>query len=122
MWLAKAIRFPVVERLLVFRGDVRTVDGAGHYHGLLRVDGHHFLLDSLKNGPVWLDNPAVYYNELARTPFGLVAALPGGTPNPILGYAARLQQGAFAALQAQLHRKRQFHHLLKTEEKLALTL
>ncbi len=87
-----------VERLLVFRGDVRTVDGAGHYHGLLRVDGHHFLLDSLNNGPVWLENPAAYYNELARTPFGLVAALPGGTRNPILSYATRLQQGAFAAV------------------------
>jgi len=87
-----------VERLLVFRGDVRTVDGAGHYHGLLQIDGHHFLLDSLQNGPIWLENPAAYYHELARTPFGLVAAVPGGTTNPILDYAALLQQGAFAAV------------------------
>lgn len=90
--------FIATERLLVFRGDVLTVDGAGHYQGLLRVGGHHFLLDSLKNGPVWLENPKDYYNELAHTPFGLVAALPGGTPNRIFIYEGLLQQGAFAAV------------------------
>lgn len=39
----------------------------------LVLDGYHFLLDSLSNGPQWLSDPAQYFYQIQRSAGHLMA-------------------------------------------------
>jgi len=60
--------------LIVFRGNLEN--GEGHYQALRKINGEVFLLDSLKSAPEWMPQPALYFNELLKSPGKLVGAMP----------------------------------------------
>lgn len=71
-----------IDRMIIFDGNVNN--GQGHYQALRRIDGHHFLLDSLREGPQWLSNPAQFFQQIQHSTGGLMAAIPQDSSPVIL--------------------------------------
>ncbi|MEC4717722.1 hypothetical protein RY831_01030 [Noviherbaspirillum sp. CPCC 100848] len=74
------------DNMIIFAGDLDTADGDGHYKTLMRRKGACFELDSLNEGPVWIQDTRQYFRDLLEYPGRLVGAMVPGSAPQIEGY------------------------------------